>query len=134
MNIERTLYTAAKQLAMKNYPIGWGGAAAMVTESGRILTSVAPEVLQEGLGLCMEVGSICEAHKLKEKITHSLCIARSDEKSEFKILTPCGVCQERLLFWGENVQAAITNKDNKIKFKSLKQLMPYHWLAAFKQN
>lgn len=48
--------------------------------------------------LCMETGAILEAHKLNTKVTHTICVAREDENSEFTILTPCGVCQERLFY------------------------------------
>lgn len=51
----------------------------------------------------MEVGAILEAHKLDEVVTHSLCIYREDENSTFVILTPCGICQERLVHWGGEV-------------------------------
>ena len=43
------------------------------------------------------------------------------------LTSPCGVCQERLFFFGENVKCAITNKENKIIFKTLKELQPYYW-------
>lgn len=33
MNIEESLYHAAKQLIEKRYPTGWGGAAAMYTKN-----------------------------------------------------------------------------------------------------
>jgi len=128
--IEIALFNAAKELAEKNYPTGWGGAAALRTESGKILTSVAPEVQLEGIGLCMETGSICEAHKLQENVTHSLCISRKDENSPFKILSPCGVCQERLLYWGKDLKVAVTNPENEVLFKSLSDLMPWHWIGA----
>ncbi|WP_214053169.1 hypothetical protein [Photorhabdus caribbeanensis] len=41
MNIEQELYHAAVNLIEKRYPKGWGGAAAVRTESGKILTSIA---------------------------------------------------------------------------------------------
>jgi cytidine deaminase len=47
MHIE--LYAAAKQLICRRYPTGWGGAAALATESGRILTSVAPDTKNDSL-------------------------------------------------------------------------------------
>ncbi|KZK91448.1 cytidine deaminase [Pseudovibrio sp. Ad46] len=67
----------------------------------------------------MEVGAILEAHKLDEVVTHSLCICRDDENSPFVILTPCGICQERLVHWGGDVKAAVSNSDNKLIFKNL---------------
>lgn len=130
MDIEQKLYNAAVELAQKRYPLGWGGAAAVRVESGEILTSVAPDIKNESLGLCMEVGAYLEAHKLDEVVTHSLCVSRENEATEFIILTPCGVCQERLVYWGGNVLAAITNPENKLIFKSIRELQPYHWSAV----
>ncbi|ROS05116.1 cytidine deaminase [Sinobacterium caligoides] len=130
MKVEDQLYLAAKGLIEKRYPTGWGGAAAIRTESGRIITSVAPDVLNDALSLCMEVGAYLEAHKINEKVTHSLCLTREDEDSEILILTPCGVCQERLVHWGGDVMAAVTNEGNRLIFKSLRELQPYHWSAV----
>jgi len=74
MTIEMQLYDTAVTLIKRRYPNGWGGAAAIRTESGKILTSVAPETKNDALSLCMEVGSYLEAFKLNESVTHSLCI------------------------------------------------------------
>ena len=126
-DIGKSLYQNAVELIEARYPKGWGGAAAIRTESGKILTSIAPDVKNDGLSLCMEVGAYLEAHKLNEAVTHSLCICRENELSEYLILSPCGICQERLVHWGGDVQAAITTKDNTLVFKSLRELMPHHW-------
>lgn len=131
MNIEKDLYEAAVQLIEERYPIGWGGAAAMYTKDNQILTSVSPDVLNASTELCMETGSILEAHKLNVPVTHSICIVRDDEKAPFKILTPCGTCQERLVYWESEVKAAVTTKNNDLIFKTLEELQPYHWLNAY---
>lgn len=131
MNIEQILYQAAIELITRRYPSGWGGAAAMYTEDGKVLTSVAPEVINASTELCMETGAILEAHKLNTKITHSICVARDDEKAEFKVLTPCGVCQERLWYWGPHVKAAITNPDQRLVYKTLEEIQPFHWSKAY---
>lgn len=131
MNIEQRLYQAAIELITNRYPSGWGGAAAMYTEDGKVLTSVAPEVINASTELCMETGAILEAHKLNTKITHSICVARDDEKAEFKVLTPCGVCQERLWYWGPHVKAAITNPDERLVYKTLEEIQPFHWSRAY---
>ena len=130
MAIEKALYQAAVALIESRYPTGWGGAAAVRTESGKILTSVAPDTKNDALALCMEVGAYLEAHKLNETVTHSLCICRDDESSEYLILSPCGICQERLVHWGGNVKVAVTNPRNDLVFKSLRELQPYHWSAV----
>lgn len=131
MTIEESLYHAATQLIEKRYPTGWGGAAAMYTKNNQLLTSVSPDVVNASTELCMETGSILEAHKLNTSVTHSICVVRDNENAPFKILTPCGTCQERLVYWGSNVNVAVTNKDNDLLFKTLKELQPYHWLDAY---
>lgn len=136
MNIEQKLYQAAIELIEKRYPSGWGGSAAMYTEDGQILTSVSPDVINASTELCIETGSILEAHKLNTKVTHSICVVRDDESEEFKILTPCGVCQERLFYWGRNVKVAVSNsnKDEKMQFKTLEEVQPFHWSHAYKDE
>ncbi len=131
MCIEEELYRAAVNQAVGRYPTSWAGAAAIRTMSGTILTSIAPDTNNEALSLCMEVGAFLEAHRRNEAVTHSLCVARENEDSEFRILSPCGVCQERLAHWGGDVEAAITNPENRVIFKTIRELMPYHWSEAF---
>lgn len=82
--------------------------------------------------LCIETGAILEAHKLNTKVTHTICVVREDENAEFVILTPCGICQERLFYWGENVKAAVTNSEDKLEYKTLKEIQLYHWLKPMK--
>ncbi len=131
MNIEQKLYQAAIYLIGKRYPSGWGGAAAMYTEDGQILTSIAPDVINASTELCIETGAILEAHKRNTKVTHTICVVREEENEEFTILTPCGVCQERLFYWGENVKAAVTNPSGKLDYKTLKEIQPHHWYKAY---
>lgn len=127
MTIAEQLYTAATTLVAARYPTGWGGAAAIRTATGRILTSIAPNTKNDALSLCMEVGALLDAHKLDEAVTHSLCLYREMAQSAFIILSPCGICQERLVHRGGDVQAAITNTDNHLIFKPMRELMPHHW-------
>ncbi|MGW9019775.1 cytidine deaminase [Priestia megaterium] len=134
MSIEKELYTAAIDFVQERYSTGWGGAAAMRLENGQIVISVAPEVINASTELCMETGAICEAHKLGLKVTHSICVARDDENSNFKVLTPCGICQERLFYWGSNVKAAIYSAENNLVFKTLKEIQPYHWYEAYQEE
>ncbi len=131
MNIEQKLYDSAVELIQERYPSGRGGAAAMYTKGGRILTSIAPEVIVDQTNLCIETGAILEAHKLNDAVTHSICVVRDDEHSEFMVLTPCGICQERLFYWGEDVKAAVFTEDGILNFKTLKEIQPYHWYRAY---
>ncbi|MCP1425899.1 MULTISPECIES: cytidine deaminase [Paenibacillus] len=134
LNIEQQLFDAAAKFVKQRYPQGWGGAGAVYTEAGSLLISVAPEVINDATHLCMETGAYLEAHKLNERVTHSLCIARDDEHSEFKVLTPCGVCQERLFYWGEEVKAAVYDPSGQLVFKRLDEIQPYHWSKAYRDK
>ena len=53
MDIEHQIYEAAVQLVIQRYPKGWGGVA-MYTEDHKILTGVAPKVVNATTELCME--------------------------------------------------------------------------------
>ena len=134
MSIEQTLYDTAVEFIKNRYPTGWGGAAVIHTDDDRYLISVALEVFNASAELCIETGAICEAHKFNVKVTHCICVVRDDEHSEFKVLTPCGICQERLRFWGEDVLVGVTTKDNSLKFVRLGELMPYYWGKAYEDE
>ena len=72
MGVEQDLYQSATALIETRYPVGWGGAAAVRLASGEILTSVAPDTDFDALSICMELGSLLEAHKRAETVTHSV--------------------------------------------------------------
>ena len=131
MNIEQTLYDTAVDFIKIRYPTGWGGAAVIHTDDNRFLISVAIDVFNASAELCIETGAICEAHKWNVGVTHCICVVRDDEQSEFKVLTPCGICQERLRFWGEDVLVGVTTNDSSLKFVRLGELMPYYWGKAY---
>lgn len=46
---------------------------------------------------------------------------------------PCGICQERLAFWGDAVQVAVPHEDDPTRWesKSLKEVQPYSWLRVY---
>lgn len=132
MTLEEKLYQTATDFIRQRYPTGWGGAAVMHTEDGRLLISVAPETLNASAELCIETGAICEAHKLGVAVTHAICVMREDESSEFRVLTPCGICQERLRYWGEEVRVGVTTPDGHLQYVPLGELMPYYWGRAYR--
>lgn len=129
--IGRLMYAEAIRFLDRRFPKGWGGCAVLRTEDGKLLTSVALESFNAAANLCMETGAMCEAQKYNLKVTHSLCISRDNENEKPKILTACGICQERLMYWGKDVKVAITNPEGNVIFKTLKQLSPSHWGDAF---
>ena len=129
--VEQKMYQLAVEFIEKRYPTGWGGVAVIRTTEDRYLTSVSLETANGSAQLCIEVGAMCEAHKYNEKVTHCICVTRDDETSTFKVLSPCGICQERLRYWGADVLVGVTTETDTIKFVSLGQLQPYHWTNAY---
>ena len=131
IEIENKMYQIAIELIKSRYPIGWGGAAVIRTDKNNFLTSVSLSTSNDSAQLCIEVGAMCEAHKYNERVTHCLCVVRDNEKAEFKILSPCGICQERLRYWGTDVLVGVTTKNNDLQFVRLNEFQPYHWTNAF---
>lgn len=129
MNIENEMFERALNFLNQRYGENKaGGVAVLRIESGEYLISVWPECDNSSADLCAETGAICEAHKLNAKVTHSLCVCRQKDNEPYEILSPCGICQERLFYWGKDVLCAISTKDNRVVFKSLEELQPYYWL------
>ena len=129
--IEAEMYRLAVELIEKRYPTGWGGAGVVHTSAGNYYTSVSIDTANASAVVCIELGAMLEAHKYNEKVTHCLCLIRNDEHSAFKVLSPCGICQERLRYWGEDVLVGVTTHDNSLKFVRLGELMPYYWGNAY---
>src|SRR5690625_1648193 len=135
LDLLKQLYDATVELIERKYPDGWGGASAMYTDKGTVLTSISPEVVNLSTEMCFELGSICEAQKIGENITHVVSVIRDDFQRngiyEYKVLAPCGVCQEMLFYWGNEVKCAVNNEKNELVFKTLSELQPYYWRNAY---
>ena len=134
MKIDQALVDAAVDLLEKRFPAAEGLAAAMYTNEGQILTSVVFDPEWGGGGLCAETGAICEAVKLNKRITASVCVSRLSGESPIVILTPCGICQERLFHWGDQVEVATPDPDDARKWvaKTLDEVQPYYWVKALR--
>lgn len=129
MDVDQKLFDAAVKLIEERFgKKSDEGAAAIYTESGKIITSTAPDCLNDGVSLCHEVGAFCEAYKINEKIVASICV-HQNENGENIVLTPCGICQERLYFYGGEVSVGVPNTEGpqKWKAKKLKEVQPYYW-------
>ncbi len=133
MKLDQSLIEAAIHYIEGRFPNkAWVGASAMYTDDGQILISTAPDTINASVSLCHETGAICEAFKLGKKIVASVCVS-FDDQGKAHILTPCGVCQERLMFWGEDMEVAVPqpNDSTKWQVKALKEVQPYYWYKPF---
>lgn len=126
---DRELIDVAIALAKVRFPTENACVAALKTFTGRVLTSVCAEAILDSACLCAETGAICEAHKLNESVVASVCIDWNAATTNFKILPACGICQERLAFWGLDVEIAVPSSepDQAWQFLKLRQLRPFYW-------
>ena len=130
------LVNTAKTLAVERWGTqGWAGAAALKLASGRILSSVFVRTPNETANLCHETGAICEAHKLNEKVVACVCVTRETGAEDFIILAPCGICQERLAFWGPDLEVAVPRLEAPTTWevKRLSELQPHYWGKVYKE-
>ena len=134
MKVDQALVDAAIGLAKSRYAgdpdgDGWAGAAAMYASDGRTLTSVFVDAPNAAASLCCETGAIAEAHKLNLGIVASVCVSRERPDAPFVILTPCGICQERLAYWGGDVQVGVPLADDPTRWTSLplREVQPHYW-------
>ena len=136
MHIDQALINAAIELLQRRFPDSEGIAAAMYTQDREVLTSVYFEPQWGSAMLCAEAGAICEAQKLGKRVVASACVSRLDGHSPILVLTPCGICQERLFHWGPDVQVAVPAADDPTHWesKSLREVQPYYWVNAFNQT
>ena len=133
LRLDDKLVEAALSQAVSRFPTGSGGAAAVYLADGRTLTSVCFDSPNEKVDLCHETGAICEANRLNVPVVAIVCVARPSEDDPFVILTPCGVCQERLATWGFDVEVAVPVPEAPHRWQAqlLRDIQPYYWRNAF---
>ena len=119
LHLDQRLINAAIDFVQRRFPgEPRAGAAAMYAEDGEILISTAPEVVNDSVALCHEVGAMCEAYAKNKKIVATVCVSRTED-GRFIILPACGVCQERLWYWGGNIEVAVPLDDDSTKWKAV---------------
>jgi cytidine deaminase len=133
MHLDQRLVDAAIDFTNTRFPgEAYEGAAAMYTADGDILISTALDVANDSVAICHETGAFCEAYAKNKRITATVCVTR-DEEGRFLILGLCGVCQERMWYWGGDVEVAVPLEDDNTKWRSvmLKEMDPFYWRKPF---
>ena len=130
MSLDQSLVDAAIEQALERFPSGYAGAAAVRTDTGRVITSVCFDAPNDAVSLCHEAGAFCEANRIGERVVASVCVSRSQPDREFLILPPCGICQERLALWGPETEVAVSvrGKPGRWEAKRLREVHPHYWL------
>ena len=108
------------------------GAAAMLLADGLILTGTAPSAINPSVEVCHEIEPYCAAHRLNQPVVASICLHRKPG-GETVVLSPCGVCRERLAVHGPSVLVAVPSQSDLtvIVWKELKVVLPDYWMSAF---
>ncbi len=108
------------------------GAAAMLLGDGTILTGTAPDAINPSVEVCHETEPYCAAFRLGKPIVASVCLHR-EPGGRTVVLSPCGVCRERLAVHGPNLLVAVADVDDptQVVWKPLKRVLPDYWMTAF---
>lgn len=111
---------------------GHHGAAAMLLDDGTILTGTAPAAANPSVEVCHETEPYCAAFRLGAKIVASVCLHRKPG-GQLVVLSPCGVCRERLAVHGPGVLVAVpgARDPRAVAWKRLREVLPDYWLTAF---
>ncbi|MXN61415.1 cytidine deaminase [Bacillus sp. BGMRC0062] len=108
------------------------GAAAMLLADGTVLTGTAPDAVNSAVEVCHEIEPYAAAFRLEQEIVASVCLHR-DEAGRFLVLSPCGVCRERLAVHGPDVLVAVAGRGDptQVVWKPLREVLPDYWMTAF---
>lgn len=109
------------------------GAAAMLLDDGAVLTGTAPDVPNPSVEICHETEPFAAAFRLDRTVVASVCLAR-EEPGRYVVLSPCGVCRERLAGHGPGVLVAVPSSGDDRGdpvWITLGEALPYYWAAVF---
>lgn len=127
---------ACRSLIATRFPDGSEhGAAAMVLGDGTIVTGTSPRVDNHSVALCHETEPFCAAYRMGQPVAASVCLHR-DPGGRLVVLSPCGVCRERLSVYGPEVLAAVASiaDPREVVWKQLRDVLPDAWMTAFPEQ
>lgn len=129
----RRLTDACRDLIGSRFPgDDHAGAAAMLLGDGTILTGTAPDAVNPSVEVCHEIEPYCGAFRLGQPVVASVCLHRQPG-GRVVVLSPCGVCRERLAVHGPDVRVAVADRHDAtvVVWKSLAEVLPDYWMTAF---
>ncbi|WP_199740507.1 cytidine deaminase [Saccharopolyspora rhizosphaerae] len=129
--LERTAAECRRLIADRFPGGGPAGAAAMLLDDGTVLTGTGPDPINPSTNLCHEVEPYCAAHRLDRAIVASICLHRAEDGSHL-VLSPCGICRERLADHGPDVLVAVPGPSDptEVQWLTLREALPRHWAAG----
>ena len=127
---------ACRSLLEERFPAGThSGAAAMLLGDGTILTGTSPDAVNPSVQVCHELEPYCAAFRLDQRILASVCLHRVPD-GRFLVLSPCGVCRERLAVHGSDVLVAVAGPDDPtaVQWITLGEALPHYWMTVFPEE
>lgn len=131
-----TMVEACRDLIAQRFQDGSSrGAAAMLLDDGSIVTGTSPDNVNSSVDVCHEVEPYCAAFRLQRRIVASVCLHRLEDGRYF-VLSPCGVCRERLANYGPAVLVAVPNQVDAtlVEWVSLRDALPHYWISVFPED
>lgn len=104
----------------------------MLLADGTILTGTAPAAVNPSVQVCHEIEPYVAAYRLNQPIVASVCLYRQPG-GRTVVLSPCGVCRERLAVHGAAVLVAVPDRNDPTVavWKTLKEVLPDYWMTSF---
>src|SRR5699024_3631931 len=108
------------------------GGAAVLLGAGSILTGTSPDFPNPSTTVCHETEPYLAAFRLNQPILASLCLHRTED-DYFVALSPCGICQERLMMHGPDPFVGVPEHEDstQVRWIRLDKMMPYYWQRVF---
>jgi cytidine deaminase len=130
--LDRTVDTCRSLIASRFADNDEHGAAAMLLDDGTVLVGTAPEAVNPSVQVCHEIEPFCAAHRLGRRIVASVCLHRR-AGGRIVVLSPCGVCRERLAVYGPGVLVAVAGPPDasSVVWRPLADVLPNYWMTAF---
>ena len=107
----------------------------MLLADGTILTGTSPDAANSSVEVCHEIEPYCGAFRLGQSVVASVCLHRTSD-GRFLVLSPCGVCRERLAVHGPDVLVAVADETDPtvVQWETLKDVLPHYWLTVFPEE
>lgn len=107
----------------------------MLLGDGSILVGTSPDAANASVELCHEVEPYSGAFRLGQPIVASVCLHRQPS-GRVVVLSPCGVCRERLAVYGPRVLVGVADRSDatRVVWKTLGDVLPDYWMTAFPEH
>ena len=130
------LYDTAATLIKSRYtPRRHVIAAAAMGESGKIYTAVNLDCYLRRAAVCAEGAVITMAMTAGEKhITAILALRYDPERGEPWLVSPCGVCRELILDYGEGADIYLPDGHGGAQIMTIADILPNRYAKEGKQH